>query len=311
MWRRDAIGSSDPGEPPREEPTAVVQFRDAVYKVKGRYVVPIMLKSQGHLPSTNRTVAETRRMRQLQRFLTKLEVLQEYDSVIREYLTEGRSCRGIVRREAVTTKVRVVFDASSHELGSIVELGLNDVLDKGVKLGAELLQFRCSPIVLTADLPTEGLPTPSICEWQMTRVPFGASSSPLLLAATLQQHLEEWKKTYPNIAAGLQKSFYVVDLVIGAHSQAEALDIYRTASAILADASMELRKWCSSSSVLNERFYADGVSIDNVTGSTTTCKVLGLVWDRDADSVVVSTQNVSPYVATQLAMKRTVLQAFA
>ncbi|XP_064475530.1 uncharacterized protein LOC135389409 [Ornithodoros turicata] len=353
MWRLDAIGITDPGEPPREEPTAVVQFRDAVYKDKGRYVVPIMLRSQGHVPSTNRTVAETRLMRQLQHFLTQPEVLQEYDSVIREYPKEGHAevvpanddsrmvyylpHHAVVRREAVTTKVRVVFDASSHELGSP---SLNDVLDKGVKLGAELfqllLQFRCSPIVLTADirkafmqvcirpderdllrflwfnqLPTEGLPTPSICEWRMTRVPFGAPSSPFLLAATLQHHLEEWKKTYPNIAARLQKSFYVDDLVIGAHSQAEALDIYRTASAILADASMELRKWCSSSSVLNERFYADGVSIDNVTGRTTSCKVLGLVCDGDADIVVVSTQNVSSYVATPLPTKRTVLQAFA
>ncbi|XP_064477738.1 uncharacterized protein LOC135391412 [Ornithodoros turicata] len=169
MWRLDAIGISDPGEPPRKEPTAVVQFRDAVYKDKGRYVVPIMLKSQGHLPSTNRTVAETRLIRQLQRFLTQPEVLLGYDRVIREYPKEGHAdevpanndskmvyClphHAVARREAVTTRVRVVFDASSHELRSP---SLNDVLDEEVKLGAKLLQlllqFRCGTIVLTADI---------------------------------------------------------------------------------------------------------------------------------------------------------------
>ncbi|XP_064465085.1 uncharacterized protein LOC135376506 [Ornithodoros turicata] len=143
MWTRlDAIGVSDPGEQAIDEPTAMVQFRDADNKDKGRYVVAIMLKSQGHLPSTNRTVVKTRLKRQLQRFLTQPGALLEYDSIIR-----------ISRREAVTTKVRVVFDASSHELGSP---SLNDVLDEGVKLGAKLLQlllqFRGSPIVLTADI---------------------------------------------------------------------------------------------------------------------------------------------------------------
>lgn len=59
----------------------------------------------------------------------------------------------VVRREAVTTKVRVVFDASSHEYG---EPSLNDMLDKGVELGPELLQlllqFRCNKFVLNTDI---------------------------------------------------------------------------------------------------------------------------------------------------------------
>lgn len=53
----------------------------------------------------------------------------------------------------MTTKRRVVFDASSHGVGQPC---LNDILSKGEKLGVDvvepLLSFRCHPIVLAADI---------------------------------------------------------------------------------------------------------------------------------------------------------------
>ncbi|XP_037518337.1 uncharacterized protein LOC119395121 [Rhipicephalus sanguineus] len=206
-----------------------------------------MIKTPGITSCTNRSVAETRLKRQLQRFEHHPEVLKEYHATISEYFKEGHAERvvpsaplgqtvyylphhAVVRREAVTTKVRVVFDASSHEDG---EPSLNDMLDKGIKLGPELLQlllqFRSSKFVLTADirkaflqiwirsedrdalrflwidqLPTHEHPVPTIIEWRMTRVPFGASSSPFLLSATLQHHLETWKTKHPDIVARLR-----------------------------------------------------------------------------------------------------------
>ncbi|XP_064462651.1 uncharacterized protein LOC135373366 [Ornithodoros turicata] len=74
---------------------------------------------------------------------------------------------------------------------------------------------------------------------------------------------------------------------------------------------MELRKWCSSSETLNEQFRADGVSLDDIGQPLVRCKVLGLPWNRSADTIVMTTQNVSSYVATQPATKRLVLQTFA
>lgn len=47
-------------------------------------------------------------------------------------MSPEKKCHSVVRRDAVTTKVRVVFDASLHEKG---EPFFNDGLDKGVKLG--------------------------------------------------------------------------------------------------------------------------------------------------------------------------------
>ncbi|XP_064458861.1 uncharacterized protein LOC135369129 [Ornithodoros turicata] len=355
MWRLDAIGITDSAHSQAtEERTAFDQFQSAVYKEEGRYVVPLMVKAPYLLSTTNRPVAEARLQRQLKRFEAHPDVLREYDRTISEYFNEGHAERvepsdqgarhvyylphhAVIRREAVTTKVRVVFDASSHEPGSH---SLNDMLDKGTTLGAELLQlllqFRCNHIVMTADirkaflqihvrredrdllrflwierLPSSDDPCPTIVEWRMTRVPFGASSSPFLLSATLMHHLESWKTIHPEIASRLQRAFYVDDLVIGASTEPEALHIYQTARAIVADASMELRKWCSSSETLNEQFRADGVSLDDIGQPFVRCKVLGLPWNRSADTIVMTTQNVSSYVATQPATKRVVLQTFA
>lgn len=215
---------------------------------------------------------------------------------------------------------------------------LNSVLDKGPKLDTDLVQllltFRSSPVILTADIhkaflqigiraqdrdalrflwiehlqPEDGLPPP-IVEWRMTRVPFGASSSPFLLAATLRYHLESMKNHYPSVVSELQNSFYVDDLVAGAASETEALHIYRDATSILAKAGMKLCKWSSNSSRLQSLFLQDGVSYDNATTETDTIKVLGLEWDRTADEVLISTNGASfpPHRAT----KRTLLQAFS
>lgn len=59
----------------------------------------------------------------------------------------------VIRRDAVTTKLRVVFDASSHVSG---QPSLNDVQEKGPKLDADLLNllltFRRYSIFHTADI---------------------------------------------------------------------------------------------------------------------------------------------------------------
>nr|XP_037275447.1 uncharacterized protein LOC119168145 [Rhipicephalus microplus] len=112
----------------------------------------------------------------------------------------------VVRRDVVTTKLQVVFDASSHEAD---RPGLNDVQSKGIKLLVNvaqlLLNFRCHTVVLAADIkkaylqlwiwpedrdllrslwlerrPTKEEPMPPITTWRLTKVTFEAASSPFL-----------------------------------------------------------------------------------------------------------------------------------
>ncbi|XP_064468624.1 uncharacterized protein LOC135381544 [Ornithodoros turicata] len=136
MWSLDVIGITDPDHSQTtEERTAFDHFQSAVYKERGRYVVPLMLKAPDLLSITNQTVAEARLQRQLKRFEAHPDVLREYDRTISEYFNEGDAERvepsdqsarhvyylpyhAVIRQEAVTTKVRAEFDASSHVLGS-------------------------------------------------------------------------------------------------------------------------------------------------------------------------------------------------
>ncbi|KAH7953196.1 hypothetical protein HPB49_005858 [Dermacentor silvarum] len=149
---------------------------------------------------------------------------------------------GVIRRNAVTTKLLVVFDASPHAPGQPV---LNPVLIKGPKMDADLLKlllnFMFHPIVMVADikkaylqmvirpedrdalrflwiahLPTQHQPLRPIVQWRMTRVSFGATSSPFLLAATLHYHFSVPERLFPDTVACLKESFYVDDLVVGA-----------------------------------------------------------------------------------------------
>src|SRR5690606_34656335 len=99
----------------------------------------------------------------------KSDVLEEYNDVFRRYIedqiiepvpsNESNNLqyimphRHVIRDDSTTTRLRVVFDASSHAAG----VGsLNDYLYSGPNLNpaltSVLINFRAKPIALTADI---------------------------------------------------------------------------------------------------------------------------------------------------------------
>ncbi|KAH9374498.1 hypothetical protein HPB48_018923 [Haemaphysalis longicornis] len=67
-------------------------------------------------------------------------------------------------------------------------------------------------------------------ELRMMRVPFGASSSPFLLAATLRHHFQQVRGAYPELADQLKNHCYFDDLVIGATSYEEVHEWWKDLS---------------------------------------------------------------------------------
>ncbi|XP_077528171.1 uncharacterized protein LOC144139787 [Haemaphysalis longicornis] len=356
MWRLEAIGIQGSSENSGFNDPAILQFQQGVRKASDRYEVPLLIREPGlDVSDNNYRLAEQRLCMQLKRFRGQPDLLRQYDKTIRTYFDEGHAERvtcdkedgkpntyymphhGVVRRDAVTTKLRVVFDASSHVP---CHPSLNSVLLKGPKLDANLLkllvEFRCHHVVLVADikkaylqmvireedrdalrflwvkhLPNEEDPLPQIVHWRMTRVPFGATSSPFLLAATLRHHLKECKEQFPDTVAKLVDAFYVDDLVVGVDNAEQAKRIYAESRSILAGAGMELRKWASNLSSLRSQFLEDNVAFETEGGDPCNMKVLGMQWDRSDDSVVLSADNVATFVSTKPVTKRTMLQSFA
>lgn len=217
--------------------------------------------------------------------------------------------QAVIRESSMSTRLRVVFDASSHDKYS---KSLNDNLESGPNMTADLvgllLRFRGHRITLVADIekaflqiqiresdrdalrflwlgtaPDDG-GLPLIETWRMTRVPFGTTSSPFLLAATVRHHLRDVKPEYAATAKLLEEGFYVDDLLTGAADEEGARKIYTESKAVFKTASMNLHKWASNSEDMRQLFEKnDSLGPKNLGYVSGILKVLGLSWDPITD----------------------------
>ena len=183
----------------------------------------------------------------------------------------------MVREDAETTKVRVVFDASCKKTNS--GTSLNNCLHVGPPLTPLileiLLRFRAHNVSLVADIEKAFLnieidevdrdclrflwvddihsENPEIQIFRYNRVVFGVSSSPFILNAVLRQHLESFNDTDPEFTSKVKESFFVDDLVTGADSAESACQLYQKAKDFLRQGGFTLRKWKSNDQDLMQR----------------------------------------------------------
>lgn len=352
LWEIENVGIVD--ELPSAASSSILQhFEDTVAMTDGRYEVRLPWKSSGGQLGDNFEVARTRLNKLVNRLIRDPQLLNDYDEAIRSYGNNDHAevvpanevwpdhvyympHREVIRESSTTTKLRVVFDASSHSRGVA---SLNDCLETGPKLNPDildiLLRFRTKPVAVTSDIQKaflqinvhkadrdalrflwfEEIPSqPSawnrIVEWRMTRVPFGTTASPFLLAATLRHHLSRVKEDLQPTASIMAQSFYVDDLVVVADDEAGGLRLYEEARLITNQARMVLAKWTSNSAALQEKFRADGVC-DQASESTLKAKVLGIGWDKEQDTLAINFDNVLNDLPTAAKTKRAVLQLSA
>lgn len=244
--------------------------------------------------------------------------------------------RGVVRPGSETTKLRVVFDASSKAAG---KLSLNDVLYAGPNLNPSLsdilIRFRVHNVAIMSDIekaflqielaekerdalrflwyqstPKQGEILPPIKEYRMTRVLFGATCSPFLLVATLRHHLKGVEENFPRTAKILSDNLYVYDFVTGADSVEEAEQICKEAQAILNMGGMNLRKWRSN----NQDVMASLTEIETAQTAIpelAPTKILGVEWRPATDEFVFEMSALIAFLASRQDTKRFLLQASA
>ncbi|CAC5421232.1 unnamed protein product [Mytilus coruscus] len=135
--------------------------------------------------------------------------------------------------------------------------------------------------------------------YRFCRVPFGVISSPFLLAATLDYHLDTYKNA---TAANIRENIYVDNVITGVDSTENAVTLYEEAKQIFSAASMNLREWASNSQkVLKCIPKEDQANREKL-------KVLGLTWTIKDDTLTVnSARNNNMFPVT----KREVLQRVA
>ncbi|CAB4017874.1 E3 ubiquitin- ligase DZIP3, partial [Paramuricea clavata] len=245
LWDYETLGI-------KHEEEASELLNDSIHFNGQRYSLSLPWKEGHSLLPSNYSCSVQRLKGQLLRLKKEPEGLQEYDRVIKEQLELGiiepvveleRADKihylphhAVVRKDAKTTKVRVVYDASSKETKKGVSL--NDCLHVGPPLSPLLyhiiLRFREKRIALVADIEKAFLnieidPCDRDClrflwvgnihedevkpvEYRFCRVVFGVNCSPFLLNATLQHHLDRFSKGNPELTRKLKDGFYVDDL---------------------------------------------------------------------------------------------------
>ena len=86
-----------------------------------------------------------------------------------------------------------------------------------------------------------------IKDLRMTRVTFGVASSPFLAVQALQKTAQDFGYQFPLAKDHVLNSFYVDDLLAGADSPEDALQLQRQLRQLLFKGGFDLRKWRSSS----------------------------------------------------------------
>lgn len=124
----------------------------------------------------------------------------------------------------------------------------------------------------------------NIVTFRMTRVPFGSTCSPYLLAATVRKHIES--NFDPEEAEEFKSSFYVDDFITGDDDATQCLYKCQNIKRIMDDGGFNLVKWKSNSSDLCDEFKRN--CFETMAKDEEKTKLLGLVWFTNADHLGLS-----------------------
>ena len=335
---------------------------------EGRYEVSLPWKQLHPPLPDNYSLSQRRLRNLLNRLRQNPALLRDYNRIIQEQIERGivedasvvdanvghlhyLPHHAIVRTDHDTTKLRVVYDASAKTDG---KPSLNDCLLVGPKFNQKifdlLVRFRSYPIGLTADIEKAFLmigvkegdrdalrflwvnnidaEEPAIRPLRFTRVVFGVCSSPFLLNSTIQHHLERYRRSHPLLVKKLVESFYVDDVVTGAASEEEALQLYSESREVLGDGGFNLRKFRTNSTFLQLKFDSANQSSGNLPASSSlsleetyadatlgkphsllssTVKVLGVVWDPGEDYLQFGVADIAEVASSVEPTKRNIV----
>ena len=287
FWDLESIGIRN------DDTTVLGDFSKRIAIDGGRYQVSLPWKETHAALPDNHQLSLKRLRGLLNRLKHNPPILEEYDSLIKDQLRNGIIERvnesevqptgevhyiphhAVIRQDKKTTKLRVVYDASARGEGP----SLNDCLYAGPKFEQSImdiiLRFRSHKVALIADIEKAFLQIsikeedrdalrflwfddvakkhPEITTLRFTRVPFGVTSSPFLLNATIQYHLNKYTTVFPETVQKISQSIYVDDIAFGADSDDSAFTLYSDSKTMLRDGGFNLRKFVTNSSVLLEK----------------------------------------------------------
>lgn len=287
---------------------------------------------EDHVPLPQNRILSKARLQSTTKKLESMGKLRGYDQIMREQIEEGiiepipSSPTGevvhyvphqpVIRENAETTKMRIVYDCSAR--ANVQSPSLNDCLKTGPPLQPLLFDImvrnRMRRFCITGDIRKaflqirvherdkdaqrvlwyDNLQDRNVEDYRFTRVIFGATSSPYVLGATLQKHVLEYESKYPATTKSLLEDTYVDDIQGGGDTEEEAATFKDESTKILSEASFHLHKWHSNVTSLDttaetgsegEQTHAKSLVGNRQSDET---KILGILWNKKEDTLSIS-----------------------
>lgn len=231
-----------------------------------------------------------------------------------------------VPHHCVTTKFRVVFDASCR---TSTGKSFKDIQLVGEKLQYDLAdviaRFRRHKIAISADIKKmfrqvwvnpEQWDAQRIIwrehrhqpmkEYWLKVVTYGMSSSVHSSVRAMQQCAIDHEREFERAAQAVREDFYVDDCFTGAHTSAEASELCTSMEALLKKGGFELCKWASNDRAVLRSLQCAEEIVE--LGEEEDTKVLGLRWITSTDKL---TFRVVQLAIPERPSKRQVLSTIA
>jgi len=319
FWDNENAGIYPPAI--NEDTDILKNFNDSIILRDLRYAVNLPWLADRTLTSTYKQRAYAR-LQQTTKKLIKSDKLAAYNEIIQEYLemdiievcNENSSnirCRyvphhAVIKEQAQSTKIRIVFDASAREIG---ENSINDCLFEGPNLFPNLMgvlfRFRIFEFALSGDIQKAFLQievkkedrdfmrfmwwssvkeknySQEVTSYRFKRVPFGFRSSPFILNQVIKTHLNTAREAHKEIVEAIEDNIYVDDLVVSVESKHQLHDMMKKIPSIFSEMSMCMHKWRSN------------LPMDCADDSVSEGRILGLLWNSDEDCLQIQFPIVS------------------
>jgi len=366
FWDLESLGIIKP------EKTVYSEFIDTISFHDGRYEVHLPWKDPRPVLPDNYETSLKRLNGLLKRLRQEPDILLEYDAVIKDQIKRGivevvdtpepgeegkvhyLPHHAVIRKDKSTTKLRVVYDASCKSTGP----SLNDCLYTGPTMSQKImeiiLRFRSHKLALAGDIEKAFLnisvvkedrdvlrflwiddvskDTPNIVVLRFTRVTFGVTSSPFLLNATLNFHIERYRQQDSEFVETMTRATYVDDVSTGAETVDKAYELYLKSKVRLAEGGFNLRKFVTNSAELRQQIEDNEANIEKCMNSTseshnlsvdthtdethlnqvqssectTEHKILGVQWNFNEDNFIYDLNSLGMYASNLEPTKRNV-----
>ncbi|GBN34046.1 hypothetical protein AVEN_176286-1 [Araneus ventricosus] len=348
-WQLESIGIKD--DPSYNEVDQSLETFEKTIRYKdNHYEVELPWKRDWHELNDNYSVTKKRLDSLVRRFKKNPDLNLQYRETLHDYEKNGiiekvpnpekpinkpvfyMPHQPVFTDESLTTKMRIVFDASSSH--SFQHLSLNDCLWPGPNLNSNifdiLINFRLNKFAIISDIEKAFLQltlaekdrdavrflwteNDTLQVYRFNRVLFGVRSSPFLLSASIKMHMKKIHDEFPTTTDCLDRCFYVDDFISGADSLQDALEISTQAVSLMDQASMVLRKWTTNSDELRQLWKHEGLENqlrDNpISPRVNSTKVLEMLWNTIEAHLIVATQSLVDSLSNNENTKRHLLRA--